>query len=97
MHKMRKMEKSVTRKITHLEIDGRHEYFGSPASLYAKYSAEELGITQGALNNYFYKLKDDEEQIYVNKFCKIRKGPLYVKPSTRGRKHDNEKEEPLVQ
>lgn len=75
-----------SRTIIHLEIDGKHEYFGSPSSLYDKYSSEELGITKGALNNYFSKLSDDAEQAYENSYCKIRKGLLYVKPSTRGRK-----------
>lgn len=78
------MEESRT--IIHLEIDGKHEYFGSPSSLYDKYSNDELGISKAALNNYFYKLSDNAAQIYTNKYCTIRKGMLYVKPSTRGRK-----------
>ena len=67
------------RNITHLELNGKHEYFGSPAALYMAHSVAELGISQGALNNYFCKLDDDAEQIYRNKKCIIRKGPLYVK------------------
>jgi hypothetical protein len=74
------------RTIIHLEIEGRHEYFGSPSSLYDKYTSDELGISKASLNNFFSKLSDDAEQIYTNKFCTIRKGLLYVKPSTRGRK-----------
>ena len=84
------MEKSRSRNITHLEINGRHEYFGSPSSLYDKYSAEDLGISQGALNNYFCKLKEGDELIYKNKLCTIRKGELYVKPTTRGRRKKTE-------
>ena len=74
---------SRIRNITHLEMDGKHEYFGSPAALYEVHTATELGITQGALNNYFCKLADDAEQIYTNKKCIIRKGPLYVKEKTK--------------
>lgn len=74
------------RTIIHLEIGERHEYFGSPSSLYDKYTSNELGISKGALNNYFSKLSDDAVQMYENSYCTIRKGLLYVKPSTRGRK-----------
>ena len=74
-----------TRNITHLEMDGKHEYFGSPAALYDVHTPAELGITQGALNNYFCKLADDAVQVYRNKKCTIRKGPLYVKEKLKGK------------
>ena len=75
---------ATIRNITHLEKDGKHEYFGSPASLYDNYTAEELGISQAALNNHFYKIGKDAEQIYRNKKCIIRKGPLVVKDKFKG-------------
>lgn len=34
-------------------MEGRYEFYGSPAALYSKHTADELGITQGGLNNYF--------------------------------------------
>lgn len=74
------------RTIIHLELNGRHEYFGSPASMYNKHTTEELGISKASLNNYFSKLSDNDPQLYQNGRCTIRKGKLYVKPSTRGRK-----------
>ena len=77
------MIKARTLNIVHLEIDGKHEYFGSPASLYDIHSAEELGITQASLNNHFYKLKEEEEKIYRNKKCVIRKGTVYLKPKRK--------------
>lgn len=80
----------MERTIVHLEIDGRHEYFGSPSSLFDKYTREEIGIGQAALNNYFSKLDENEEAVYKNKKCTIRKGTLYVKPTTRGRKKQGE-------
>lgn len=76
----------MERNIIHLEIDGKHEYFGSPASMFDKYSKEEIGISQASLNNYFSKLDNNAELVYKNKKCTIRKGTLYVKPTTRGRK-----------
>ena len=80
----------MERTVLHLEIDGRHEYFGSPSSLFNKYTREEIGISQAALNNYFSNLGDCEEIIYKNKKCTIRKGTLYVKPTTRGRKKQSD-------
>ena len=74
------------RSLIHLEIDGKHEYFGSPSSLYDKYTTDELGISKASLNNFFSKLPNGADQIYTNKYCTIRKGLLYVKPTTRGRK-----------
>ena len=75
-----------SRTIIHLEFNGIHEYYGSPSSLYDKHTAEELGISKASLNNYFSKLSEDAPQLYENDRCIIRKGKLYVKPSTRGRK-----------
>ena len=71
-------------QILHLQIEDRHEYFGSPSSLFDKYTREEIGITQAALNNYFRKLGEWDEPIYKNKECTIRKGTLFVKPTTKG-------------
>lgn len=49
-----------------------------------------IDISQAALNNYFSKLEESDEPIYKNKKCTIRKGTLYVKPTTRGRKKQGE-------
>ena len=77
------------RTILHLEINGQHEYFGSPSSLFDKYTPDELGITQAGLNNYFSReAKQNNNLVYSNKRCIVRKGKLYVKPTTRGRKKD---------
>ena len=49
-----------------------------------------IGISLSVLNNYFSKLGENDEPIYKNKKCTIRKGTLYVKPTTRGRKKQND-------
>ena len=54
----------MERTILHLQIENRHEYFGSPSSLFDKYTREEIGISQAALNNYFSKLGESDEPIY---------------------------------
>lgn len=79
------------RTIIHLEWkenrEPKHEYFGSPASLFDKYAVSDLGISRGALNNLYSKLsKDGKPQEYQNDQCIIRKGRLYCKPTDRGRK-----------
>ena len=70
--------------------DGRSSYrLGrdkAALSIFDKYTREKIGISQAALNNYFSNLGESEEPIYKNKKCTIRKGILYVKPTTRGRK-----------
>ena len=50
------------------------------------HSWEDIGIGQAAPNNYFSKLGEEVEAAYKNKKCNIRKGALYVRPTTRGRK-----------
>ena len=53
---------------------------------YGKHAQEKIDISLSVLNNYFSKLGESDEPIYKNKKCTIRKGTLYVKPTTRGRK-----------
>lgn len=74
------------RTIIHLELNGKHEYYGSPSSMYDKHTADELGISKAALNNYFYKHSESTSQVYENNKCIIRKGKMYAKATTRGRR-----------
>lgn len=82
------MANNNERTVIHLQLGDAHEYFGSPSSMYDKHTSDELGISQASLNNYFYKLPVDAEPTYRNSKCIIRKGLLYTKPSTRGRKKE---------
>ena len=68
--------------------DGRSSYHLGRDT--AALSIKKAGISQAAFNNYFSKLEDSDEPIYKNKKCTIRKGALYVKPTTRGRKKQGE-------
>lgn len=68
-----------------------YEFFGSPASLFDKHEAKELLITKTSLNNHFSKLAlSGKPLVYRNSYCEIRKAPIYVKPTTRGRKKTEE-------
>ena len=46
----------LNKKHTPLGNKRKARIFRISGSLILKYTAEELGITQGSLNNYFYKL-----------------------------------------
>lgn len=68
------------KKILHLEINGKHEYYSSAAALYERHSSLDLGISQGALNNYFSKCSQQgKECVYHNTQCIIRRGKLNAK------------------
>ena len=75
------MEEKKERTVIHLEFKGEHHYFGSVANLFEFFTAEELGISYGALRNYGLSA----EKPYVNKKCTIRKGKLLSKTGNRGR------------
>ena len=69
------------RAIIHLEWKGereqKHEYYGSPASLYRRYSVTELGVGISALNTHFHRAsKKGMPQVYETETCIIRKGVL---------------------
>lgn len=69
----------------HMLATDTFEFFGSPAALFDRYTAEDLLIAQKSLNNYFSKC-GDEPKVYRNAVCEIRKGVLITKESNRGRK-----------
>lgn len=76
--------------LLHILESDTYEFYGSPASLFDKHEAHELLIAQTSLNNHFSKMAaQGKDLVYRNAYCEIRKGEVYVKPSTRGRKKDN--------
>lgn len=64
------------RNVIVLIMEGRYEFYGSPAALYSKHTTDELGITQGGLNNYFCMQSKGINKIYQNNKCKIIKGTV---------------------
>lgn len=85
-----KYETMTNRSVIQLHIltTDTYEFFGSPAALYDKHTAEELLIAQKSLNNFFSRC-GDEPKVYRNSVCEIRKGELYTKSSNRGRKKES--------
>lgn len=64
------------RTVIHLEMNGKHWYFGSLAAIYEIFDVKTIGITYGSLRNV--GLSPDKP--YQNKYCIIRKGILYTIP-----------------
>lgn len=76
--------------LLHILATGEYEFYGSPASLYDKHTANELLISQNSLNNHFSKQQlAGNPLVYRNAYCEIRKSSIYVKPTTRGRKKES--------
>ena len=75
--------KKQERQVIHLYLkkENLHQYFGSTANIYEFYSVDDIGITYGALRNYFHKNQD--EKMYENSKVIIRKGILMAKPKKK--------------
>ena len=73
---------NMERTVIHVEVDGKHSYFGSLASIYDIFTPQQLGISYGSLRNYGLS----EDKPYHNARCIIRKGVLITKNGNRGRK-----------
>lgn len=62
------------RKVVHLQIGERHEYFGSIEQLFCKYSKEQLGFS-------IYQVRNNLKRLGIMKspLCIIRVGVLQTK------------------
>ena len=74
----------MDRTVIHVEVDGKHHYFGSLASIFDTFTPQQLGITYGSLRNYGLS----EDKPYQNSRCIIQKGILITKSGGRGRKSE---------
>ncbi len=71
------------RMVVHLELDGKHYYFGNLKALCDKFDKETIGVAHNYLKNYGIS----EDKPFVNKKCIIRKGAIITTP-----KKENSKE-----
>lgn len=62
------------RKVVHLQIEDRHEYFGSIEQLFCKYKKDELGFSIYQVRNNLKNLG-----IMTSDKCTIRLGVLQTK------------------
>ena len=71
-------KKKQERKVVHLEIGGRHLYYGSISRLFDDFTEEELGIS-------YYKTKNNLSKMgtITTDKCVIRKGYIITKPKKR--------------
>lgn len=68
--------KKQERSVVHLEIDGKHYYYGNLKALTNYWSKEQIGITYSMLRN----LGINESKPFVNDKCIIRKGIIITTP-----------------
>lgn len=75
-------EKQI-RMVCHLELKGKHYYFGNLKVLTDNFSKEQLGVGYKSLANHFTKHNE-----FSNENCTIRKGQLVT--TTRIKKEIHE-------
>ena len=68
--------KKQERAIVHLEIDGRHYYYGNLKALTDHWPKETIGVSYTYLKN----LNIAENRPYQNDRCIIRRGTLVTSP-----------------
>ena len=70
------MGKKQERTVIHLELEGRHYYYGNIKALCDSHSKDEIGIGYGYLRNYGLSA----DRPYTGKKCIIRKGTIVTSP-----------------
>ena len=74
------MEKTKqNRAVVHLELDGKHYYYGNLKALCDNWDKDEIGVAYNYLKNYGI----DEENPYIVKKCIIRKGVIITSPHSK--------------
>ena len=77
------------RAVIHLELNGKHYYYGNLKALCDSWDKDDIGIAYNYLKNYGIS----EDKPYIGKKCIIRKGAIilyfhqtgYIHPSAQGR------------
>ena len=69
-------KKKQERALVHLEIDGKHFYYGNLRALCDHWPKEVIGVGHTYLKN----LNITEEHPFRNKYCIIRRGIIVTSP-----------------
>jgi hypothetical protein len=69
------MEKQE-RTIVHLELDGKHYYYGNLKALCDNWNKDAIGVSYNYLKNYVIT----EDKPFIGKKCTIRKGIIITSP-----------------
>ena len=67
------------RAVVHLEMGGKHYYYGNLKALCDSWDKAEIGVAYNYLKNYGI----DEENPYIGKKCIIRKGAIVTSPHSK--------------
>ena len=67
------------RAVVHLELEGRHYYYGNLKALCDNWDKDVIGVAYNYLKNYGI----DEEHPYIGKKCTIRKGIIVTSPHSK--------------
>ena len=73
-------KKKQERAVVHLEIQGRHYYFGNLKALCDRWPKEEIGVSHAYLKN----LNITEDKPFINKKCIIRRGIIVTSARKTG-------------
>ena len=74
-------QKKQERTVVHLEIDGRHYYYGNLKALTDHWTKEAIGVSHSYLKN----LNISEEKPFKNDKCIIRRGIIITSPRLKER------------
>lgn len=69
-------DKKQERNVVHLEMDGKHYYYGNLKALCDNWTKDDLGVAYNYLKNY----NMSPEKPYIGKKCIIRKGIIITSP-----------------
>lgn len=67
---------NYTQKVIHLELGGKHYYFGSMKAMFDTFDRETIGISY----DYLRRVGLSADKPYQNKKCIIRVGKLVTTP-----------------
>lgn len=65
-------KKKQERAVVHLEIDGKHYYYGNLKALCDHWPKDKIGVSHSYLKN----LNISENKPYRNEYCTIRRGVI---------------------
>ena len=68
-----------TRAVVHLELDGRHYYYGNLKALCNFWGRDVIGVAYNYLKNY----RIDVDNPFIGKRCIIRKGFIVTSPRNK--------------
>ncbi len=85
-------DKKQERAVVHLEMDGKHYYYGNLKAICDNWTKDDLGVAYNYLKNY----NMSPEKPYIGKKCIIRKGIIITSPHMNKPEVVQEQKEPAT-